>query len=241
MFQTAPLTSLILLALSVKASPIVVRNTLVSLSFARQLNATGPNGLVLRDQARAKHLVSLSKAKQSDGLSADAIVGLDVTNAASAYRTSVGVGSPATFCESRRPIFIIEFIIDSIPYYPLDTLIIDTGSANTWIGAGKPYVRTNTSVQTNDQVVSICIFVQLVDQHETTGLQQPSTSMYNMVLRHSSVHFPALAPPLLSLHPLSGTEFTDAVTITPGVVIPSQSIGVASTSRGMKDVDGILG
>jgi hypothetical protein len=240
MFQTAPLTSLILLALSANASPIVVRNTLVSLSFARQLNATGRNGLVLRDQARAKHLVSLSKAKQSHDLSVDAIVGFDVTNAASAYRTSVGVGSPATFCESRRPIFIIEFIMDSIPYYPLDTLIIDTGSANTWIGAGKPYARTNTSVQTNDQVVSIFIFVQSIDQHKM-GSQQPSTSMYNMALRHSLVHVPVIVPPMPSLHPLSGTEFTDTVTITPGVVIPSQSIGVASTSRGMKDVDGILG
>ena len=99
MFQTALLTGLILLALSVKANPSVVRNTLVSLSFARQLNATGSKNLVLRDQARAKHLVSLSKAKQSDNLSVDAIVGLDVTNAASTYWTSIGVGSPPTSCE----------------------------------------------------------------------------------------------------------------------------------------------
>jgi len=153
MFQTALLTGLILLALSVKANPIVARNTLVSLSFARQLNVTGSKNLVLRDRARAKHLASLSKAKQSDNLSANAIVGIDVTNAASAYRTSIGVGSPTTFCELQQPISI-EFTIYSIPY-PSDTLIIDTGSANTWIGAGKPYVRTNTSVQTNDQVVSI--------------------------------------------------------------------------------------
>jgi cathepsin E len=40
---------------------------------------------------------------------------------------------------------------------------------------------------------------------------------------------------------LPGTEFMDTVTIAPGVVIPSQSIGVASTFRGIKDVDGILG
>jgi hypothetical protein len=152
MFQTGLLTGLILLTLSVNANPIVARNTLVSLSFARQLNVTGSKNLVLRDRARVKHLISLSKAKQSDNLSADAIVGLDVTNAASAYHTSIGVGSPATFCEL-RPISI-EFAIYPIPY-PSDTLIIDTGSANTWIGAGKPYVKTNTSVQTNDQVVSI--------------------------------------------------------------------------------------
>jgi hypothetical protein len=110
MFWTALLMRLILLALSVKANPIVARNTLVSLSFARQLNVTGSKNLVLRDRARAKHLVSLSDAKQSDNLSADAVVGLDTTNAASAYRTSIGVGSPATFCEHQRPISL------SLPY-----------------------------------------------------------------------------------------------------------------------------
>jgi hypothetical protein len=31
------------------------------------------------------------------------------------------------------------------------------------------------------------------------------------------------------------------MTIAPGVVIPSQSIGVASFSHGIKDADGILG
>ena len=35
----------------------------------------------------------------------------------------------------------------------IDSLIIDTGSSNTWVGAGKPYVKTSTSVQTKDRVV----------------------------------------------------------------------------------------
>jgi len=39
----------------------------------------------------------------------------------------------------------------------------------------------------------------------------------------------------------SGTEFTDTVTIGPGLVIPGQSIGVASTSTGFQGVDGIIG
>jgi cathepsin E len=39
----------------------------------------------------------------------------------------------------------------------------------------------------------------------------------------------------------SGTEFTDQVTIAPGLTIPKQSIGVASTSTGFQGVDGILG
>ena len=30
-----------------------------------------------------------------------------------------------------------------------DTLIVDTGSSNTWVGAGKEYIRTSTSVNTS--------------------------------------------------------------------------------------------
>ncbi|PPQ79426.1 hypothetical protein CVT25_002696 [Psilocybe cyanescens] len=39
----------------------------------------------------------------------------------------------------------------------------------------------------------------------------------------------------------SGTEFTDTVTLASGLVIPKQSIGVASKSTGFEGVDGILG
>jgi len=116
MFQTTPLTSLMLFAICVTANPIVVRNSLVSLPFAKQLKFTGSKGLVNRDRARAKQLFSFSDAKQTEYLSADsdATVGLDATNAASSYRTTVGIGSPATSCESHQPSFI-ELIIDSTP------------------------------------------------------------------------------------------------------------------------------
>jgi cathepsin E len=116
MFQTAPLTGLILLAICVAANPVVVRNNLVSLPLARQLKFTGSKDLVNRDRARAKQLFSFSNAKHGDYLSADsdATVGLDATNAASSYRTTVGIGSPATSCESHQPSFI-ELIMDSIP------------------------------------------------------------------------------------------------------------------------------
>jgi len=39
----------------------------------------------------------------------------------------------------------------------------------------------------------------------------------------------------------SGSEFLDQVTITPGLVIQDQSIGVASSSIGFQGVDGIIG
>ncbi|KAG6837331.1 hypothetical protein H0H93_011426 [Arthromyces matolae] len=39
----------------------------------------------------------------------------------------------------------------------------------------------------------------------------------------------------------SGNEFTDTVTITPSLVLPAQSIGVASRSSGFEGTDGIIG
>ncbi|KAI9452796.1 aspartic peptidase A1 [Lactarius psammicola] len=178
MFPTASLTAFLLLAVSVAANPIVVRKPPVSLSFARHLNITGAHDLIQKDQARAKNLVSISKAKQSGTLSPSAVVSVGVTNVGVVYVASVGVGSPPTSYD----------------------LLIDTGSSNTWVGAGAPYVETSTSVQTGDSVS----------------------------VTYGSGSF-------------SGTEFLDTVTIGPGLVIPGQSIGVASTSTGFAGFDGILG
>ncbi|TFY81525.1 hypothetical protein EWM64_g2487 [Hericium alpestre] len=80
------------------------------------------------------------------------------------------------------------------------SLLIDTGSSNTWVGAGKAYTRTSTSTQTTDRVS----------------------------VTYGSGSF-------------SGTEFTDQVTVASGLVIPKQSIGVASRSEGFDGFDGILG
>ncbi len=99
MFPTASLTAFLCLAFSVAATPVVVDKKPVSLSFARHLNVTGAHDLVQKNQARAKKLVSISKAKQSGTLSPGAVVSVGVTNVAEVYTASVGVGSPATNCK----------------------------------------------------------------------------------------------------------------------------------------------
>ena len=99
MFPTATLTAFLLLVVNVAANPIVVRNAPVTLPFARRLNITGAHDLVAKDQARAKNLHSIGNAKQSGTLSPDAIVSVGVTNVATVYEASVGVGSPPTSCE----------------------------------------------------------------------------------------------------------------------------------------------
>jgi len=126
--------SVILLSLNgVLSTPIARDSSPVgSLSIARQLNFT--RNIVQADQARAKALVrrgrKVSKHKGHhghgeghDGHHRRVTSSFQVNNGAVTYTANVGIGNPPT-------------------QY---TLIVDTGSANTWVGAGKPYLPTLSS------------------------------------------------------------------------------------------------
>jgi cathepsin E len=94
---------------------------------------------------------------------------------------------------------------------------VDTGSSNTWVGAGKKYVRTSTSVQTSDRVVCLALY----------RFGSPPDKFLQSVT-YGSGEF-------------SGNEFTDTVSLGSGLTITKQSIGVATSSQGFQGVDGILG
>ncbi|KAG6876174.1 hypothetical protein C0993_005146 [Termitomyces sp. T159_Od127] len=134
MFAAPSLLATLLLALAVSANPIVVRDSPVKLPLTRRLNVTSVHNLIRHDLARAKHLraraEALSKGVSPDVFSSDAIIDEPVDNQAVSYIASIGVGSPATTYE----------------------LIIDTGSSNTWIGAGTSYRPTSTSSKTSNSV-----------------------------------------------------------------------------------------
>ncbi|KAF8497321.1 aspartic peptidase A1 [Gautieria morchelliformis] len=175
--------SLVLLLPAALALPsfVKIRNSPITLPIAARINTTGSVKLADADRARARSFIQVATeraAKLAGQATPNAVVGVPVTNGAVSYTASVGVGSPAT-------------------QY---TLIVDTGSSNTWVGANKAYARTATSEQTINSVA----------------------------VNYGSGSF-------------SGTEFIDQVTLAPGLVIQSQSIGVASTSTGFAGVDGILG
>ncbi|KAJ3573547.1 hypothetical protein NP233_g2369 [Leucocoprinus birnbaumii] len=179
MFPTTLLTTL-LLALSVAANPIVqVRDSRITLPLSRRVNTTSVHNLLQHDLNRVKAFKARAKAIQGGELTFDeeAIVNEPVDNQAVTYIATVGVGSPATSYQ----------------------LIVDTGSSNTWVGSGRSYVRTSTSVQTSNRVA----------------------------VTYGSGSF-------------SGNEFTDTVTLG-SLVIPRQSIGVATRSTGFEGTDGILG
>ncbi|KAF9820011.1 hypothetical protein IEO21_01673 [Rhodonia placenta] len=120
------LLATLLLAFTVAANPVLVRDGKVSLPLARRTNSTGLLNVLQRDQARATSLKARAQAKLQ-GRSSGSI---EATNQAEDYVVSVGIGSPPT-------------------YY---SLLVDTGSSNTWVGAGQSYVQTSTSVDTGDSV-----------------------------------------------------------------------------------------
>ncbi|RDX52328.1 acid protease [Lentinus brumalis] len=119
-------------AITVAAKPIVIRDSPITLPIARRFNLTGVPSILKQDQARAKVLKARSQG-QGKGASPKkaAVFPVDATNQAVDYTVSVGVGTPPTFFN----------------------LIVDTGSSNTWVGAGEAYVETSSSVDTGDEVL----------------------------------------------------------------------------------------
>ena len=130
----ARLSSLLALAAAavvVVAKPVVIRDSPVTLPLARRLNITGVPNILKQDQARAKVLKARSQGAGKEGIKQASLVNVDATNQATIYTVSVGAGTPPTFYD----------------------LIVDTGSSNTWVGAGKGYVETSSSVDTGEEVV----------------------------------------------------------------------------------------
>ncbi|KAI0658195.1 aspartic proteinase precursor [Cubamyces menziesii] len=120
------------IAAAVAAKPVVIRESPVTLPIARRFNATAAPNLLKADQARAKVLKEqgLARGKDAASFKKAGIFDLPVTNGAVDYTASVGVGTPPTQYD----------------------LIVDTGSSNTWVGAGKAYVETSSSVDTGEEV-----------------------------------------------------------------------------------------
>ncbi|KAG6826335.1 hypothetical protein H0H92_000282 [Tricholoma furcatifolium] len=164
--------------------------------------------ILARDQARAKKLIaglkphgpsafhSKPENKRNNAIDSGAQDSLDVTEAGVAYTVSVSVGHPPT-----------EF-----------SLLLDTSSSNTWIGADKDYTPSSTSLN-KEQTFDISY-----ESGEVTGAEC-------MRMRINSLK----ASPHLAYTDL------DQITLGGNLVAKKQTIGVASSARGFSGVDGILG
>ena len=138
MLHATPLIVL-LSALSVTSSPIGslgegaskglkdLKTSLFSLDFALHLNLTlGGNKIADLDRARASAKLAASSVGgefRRDGT-------ISTTNTGVTYVVDIGVGEPATTY----------------------SLVVDTGSSNTWIGANQSYVPTSSSTNLGKNV-----------------------------------------------------------------------------------------
>jgi cathepsin E len=143
MFLLASVVPFIVLASTVVAGPIVVRDSRVSLPLKKR---------VVKSTVTGRHLVH-GRQDRTGGHNAF------LTNAMTYYQAIVGVGMPPTNCGSSQP---RSFPVSYTPF--TDTLLVDTGSSNTWVGAGKAYVKTKTSVETSNSVVSIVFCLASANQ-----------------------------------------------------------------------------
>ncbi|KII86728.1 hypothetical protein PLICRDRAFT_177476 [Plicaturopsis crispa FD-325 SS-3] len=133
----ATFLSFVLLATCVSTTPVLVPHLSPVISVRANINAsnTPSINIVAADQARAASLILAGRAsvldkrgkKASTSKSNSTMHAVSASNAAVTYTTTIGIGSPAT-------------------QY---TLLIDTGSSNTWIGADSSHGYTQTSSSKN--------------------------------------------------------------------------------------------
>jgi cathepsin E len=100
---SASLVTIVLLALSAAATPLVqVRHSPITLPLSRRVNTTSVHNLLRHDVRRAKLLKARAEAHhRGESLRPDAasVVNQPLDNQAVSYIASVGVGSPPTLCE----------------------------------------------------------------------------------------------------------------------------------------------
>ena len=98
MFSSVALLATVTLALSVAATPVVVRDSIVSLPLAKRFNATSALRLLEHDQRRASGLKALAHAKKArrEGRSLDArasVISVPSVNEVVNYAVNVSASS----------------------------------------------------------------------------------------------------------------------------------------------------
>ncbi|KAI0642333.1 aspartic proteinase from Irpex Lacteus [Trametes meyenii] len=127
---TSILALLPLLAITLATPVVKVRQNSIRLPVAKRFNFTGTTGVLERDQARARNLRSRAAARSRGARPSPELANVPATNQVVQYVVDVGIGTPPTTY----------------------ALLVDTGSSNTWVGAGQTYVQTSTTRETRDSV-----------------------------------------------------------------------------------------
>ncbi|KAI0323351.1 aspartic proteinase from Irpex Lacteus [Cubamyces sp. BRFM 1775] len=133
------LSSLLVLLHATGAIVQAIPTAPITLPIAKRFNFTGSARMLQQDQARARNLhgrgiVTRDAGSTPQALSPDA-GSVPAENLLASYVVNVNIGSPPSSYE----------------------LIVDTGSSNTWVGAGRTYVHTFALAITSTGVVLISV------------------------------------------------------------------------------------
>jgi len=100
--MVASLSYIIVLATGVAATPIVDRGSQapISLPITKKLNTTGRINFVQRDQERLRNLANVAaRVNEFSATTLDTIPDVSLDDTGVTYTTSIGIGSPPTYCE----------------------------------------------------------------------------------------------------------------------------------------------
>ncbi|PIL28864.1 transporter [Ganoderma sinense ZZ0214-1] len=193
MARFSTLLALCAAATAATASPFVVRDSPVSLPLARRVAFTGAARIVELDQARAALLKNVGHGKGGQLKRAD----LEAVNQLTHYTVEVGIGSPATTY----------------------TLLVDTGSANTFIGVNQTYVKTSTSNDTGNSVSVTYGSGRFSGEQFTDTVTLGNVTIQNqgISVANQTLGFPSTIDGILGIGPSGLTKGT----VSGGQVVPT--------------------
>jgi hypothetical protein len=148
MFLSAGLAPLVMLAMALVAEPSLA---LFKVPISRQVDPIGISDFAKRDREHLRNLVKRGRHRRQAS-TASKVVDIPLNNTGGIYVATISVGDPSKECEC------CKFLPRMVPYIlAQDRLLVDTGSAITWVGANpaNPYVVTKSSVKTKDSGVSV--------------------------------------------------------------------------------------
>lgn len=201
-----------------------------ALPHARKASSPAPLKLAVRVNSYGIKNIAAADRARFRTLQAGGSSSVNASNAGTIYTADIGVGSPATSY----------------------TLLLDTGSSNTWIGASKAYQKTSSSQDTGGQ-----FYIAYGDGSSASGEEYTDTVTLNsdLVIENQSIGVASQASDLggldglLGLGPVDLTEGTvDNVNEVPTVTdnlysqktISSEVLGVFFAPASSDDNSGEL-
>lgn len=161
-----------------------------ALPHARKASSPAPLKLAVRVNSYGIKNIAAADRARFRTLQAGGSSSINASNAGTIYTADIGIGSPATSY----------------------TLLLDTGSSNTWIGANKAYQKTSTSEDTGGQ-----FYITYGDQSYASGEEYTDTVTLNsdLVIDSQSI---GVASDSTGLDGLDGLLGLGPVDLTEGTV-----------------------